>query len=140
MDISCTPTGYKISVRGYSEKLPVLLETLTSRMMSLIQELKEGKGMHPGLNDRFEKAKESLLRETKNYRLDTPHEVANYNSRLLMEENVWYLDNYIDELEGEHAEKDPLTMEQCADVAEESLTSRLRAEAMCIGNIDEKGT
>lgn len=96
--------------------------------------------MHPGLNDRFEKAKESLLRETKNYRLDTPHEVANYNSRLLMEENVWYLDNYIDELEGEHAEKDPLTMEQCADVAEESLTSRLKAEAMCIGNIDEKGT
>lgn len=64
--INCTPTGYKISVRGYSEKLPVLLETLTSRMLSLIQEMKEGKDMHPGLYARFEKAKESLLRETKN--------------------------------------------------------------------------
>mmetsp|Transcript_4301 Transcript_4301/g.9388 ORF Transcript_4301/g.9388 Transcript_4301/m.9388 type:complete len:508 (+) Transcript_4301:2-1525(+) len=138
--ISCAPTGYKISVRGYSEKLPILLETLTSRMLSLIKEMKEGKDMHPGLYDRFEKAKESLLRETKNYRLDTPHEVANYNSRLLMEENVWYLDDYVDELEGEYAEKDPLTMEQCADVVEQSLTSRLNAEAMCIGNIDEKGT
>jgi hypothetical protein len=73
-------------------------------------------------------------------RLDTPYEVANYNSRLLMEENVWYLDNYVDELEGEHAERDPLTMEQCALVAEESLTTRLKAEAMCVGNIDEKGT
>ena len=73
-------------------------------------------------------------------RLDTPHDVANYNSRLLIEENVWCLDNYVDEMEGKHAEKDPLTMEECADVAEESLTSRLKAEAMCIGNIDEKGT
>ena len=73
-------------------------------------------------------------------RLDTPHEVANYNARLLMEENVWYLDNYIDEMEGEQAEKDPLTMEECAVVAEEALTSRLKAQAMCIGNIDEKGT
>jgi len=109
-------------------------------MLSLIEELKEGKYKHPVLFDRFEKAKESLLRETKNYRLDAPYEVANYNSRLLMEENVWYLENYVDEMEGENAEKDPLTMEECASVAEESLTSQLKAEAMCIGNIDEKGT
>mmetsp|Transcript_19053 Transcript_19053/g.53095 ORF Transcript_19053/g.53095 Transcript_19053/m.53095 type:complete len:1203 (+) Transcript_19053:242-3850(+) len=138
--VTCTPTGYKIAVRGYSEKLPILLDTLTSRMLSLIKELKEGKEKHPGLYDRFEKAKESLLRETKNYRLDAPYEIANYNSRLLMEENVWYIDNYVDLLEGEHADKDPLTMEQCANVAEESLTSRLNAHAACIGNIDEKGT
>jgi len=68
--VSCAPTGYKISVRGYSEKLPILLETLTTRMFSLIQELKEGKDMHPALNNRFEKAKESLLRETKNCEYD----------------------------------------------------------------------
>jgi len=138
--INCTPRGYKILVRGYSEKLPILLETLTSRMLSLIKELKEGKDKHPGLYDRFEKAKESLLRETKNYRLDTPNEIANYNSRLLLEENVWYIDNYVELLEGKYADKDPLTMEQCATVAEESLTSSLKAQAMCIGNIDEKGT
>ena len=53
---------------------------------------------------------------------------------------MWYIDNYVDLLEGKQADKDPLTMEQCAAVAEESLTSRLNAEAMCIGNIDEKGT
>ena len=135
--ISCAPTGYKVSVRGYSEKLPNLLDTLTTRMLSLINEFREGKEKHPALFDRFEKAKESLLRETKNYRLDTPYEVANYNSRLLMEENVWYLDNYVDEMEGENAMKDPLTMEECADIAEACLTGRLKADALCIGNIDE---
>lgn len=137
--ISCAPTGYKVSVKGYSEKLPALLDTLTTRMLSLIEEMREGKDKHPALFNRFEKAKESLLRETKNYRLDTPYEVANYNSRLLMEENVWYLDDYVDEMEGENAIKDPLTMEECADVAEACLTGRLKADALCIGNIDEKG-
>ena len=68
--VSCAPTGYKVSVSGYSEKLPVLLETVTSRMISLIKELKEGKDKHPVLFDRFEKAKESLLRETKNCEYD----------------------------------------------------------------------
>jgi insulysin len=108
-------------------------------MLTLIQELREGKEKHPALSDKFEKAKESLLRETKNYRLDVPYEVANYNSRLVMEENVWYLDDYVDLMEGEYAEKDPLTMEQCADVAEACLTDRLNANALCMGNIDEKG-
>lgn len=137
--ISCAPTGYKVSVSGFSERLPNLLDTLTSRMLSLTQEMKEGKEKYPALFERFDKAKESLLRETKNYRLDTPHEIANYNSRLLMEENVWYLDDYIDEMEGANAEKDPLSMEECASVAEACLTGRLKADALCIGNVDAKG-
>lgn len=137
--ISCAPTGYKLSVSGYSEKIPFLLDTLTTRMLTLIQELREGKERHPALSDKFERAKDGLLRETKNYRLDVPYEVANYNSRLLMEENVWYLDDYVDLMEGEYAEKDPLTMEQCADVAEACLTGRLKVNALCMGNIDDKG-
>jgi insulysin len=138
--ISCAPTGYKLSVSGYSEKIPFLLDTLTTRMLTLIQELREGKERHPTLYDKFERARESLLRETRNYRLDAPYEVANYNSRLVMEENVWYLDDYIDLMEGVNADKNPLTMEQCADVAEACLTGRLKVSALCMGNIDEKGT
>jgi insulysin len=95
-------------------------------MLSLIEEMREGREAHPALFDKFQKAKENLLRETKNYRLDTPYEVANYNSRLLLEEHVWYLDDYIDEMEGENAERNPLTMEECADVARECLTGRLK--------------
>lgn len=56
-----------------------------------------------------------------------------------MEENVWYLDNYVNELEGEFAKKDPLTMEQCAVITEQSLTSQIKMEGLCIGNIDEEG-
>jgi insulysin len=136
VSVSCAPNGYRISARGYSEKVPFLLETLTTRILSLIDEMKQG---DPVLREKFAKAKESLLRETKNYRLDTPYEVASYNSRLLLEENVFYLDNYIDEMEGPDAERDPLTMEECAQQAEESVTGRLKCEALCMGNIDEKG-
>jgi insulysin len=49
-------------------------------MLSLIEELKEGSDKHLALYARFEKAKDNLLRETKNYCLDTPYEGANYNS------------------------------------------------------------
>jgi secreted Zn-dependent insulinase-like peptidase len=126
ISISCAPSGYQVSVRGYSEKLPFLLDTLTTRMLSLIQEMKEGKEVHPDLYDKFAKATENLLRETKNYRLDTPYEISNYNARLVLEENVWYLDNYVDEMEGPNAERYPLTMEECAGAAERCLTGRLK--------------
>jgi insulysin len=132
--VSCTPSGYRISVSGYSEKMPFLLDTITSRIKSLITEMK---GDSPVLKAMFEKAKEGLLRETKNYRLDSPSEVNSYNSRLLIEEQVWYLDNYVDELEGELAARDPLTMAECAMLTEECFMGRVKCEALCMGNIDQ---
>eukprot|EP00521_Asterionellopsis_glacialis_P009710 CAMPEP_0195288988 /NCGR_PEP_ID=MMETSP0707-20130614/5445_1 /TAXON_ID=33640 /ORGANISM="Asterionellopsis glacialis, Strain CCMP134" /LENGTH=1193 /DNA_ID=CAMNT_0040348939 /DNA_START=96 /DNA_END=3677 /DNA_ORIENTATION=+ len=132
------PTGYRISVSGYSEKLPFLLDTLTSRMLSLLDQMKEGPEAHPALADMFKKASDNLLRETKNFRLDSPYEIANYNSRLLMEEQVWHIDDYSNEMEGELAERDPLTMEECARVVEESLLGRVKAELLCMGNINEE--
>lgn len=136
--VSCVPSGLRISLKGYSEKLPFLLDTVTTRMLSLIQELKEGPVNNPSLALKFMKAHDNLLRETKNYKLDSPYQVANYNSRLISEERVWYVDNYIDEMEGENAAKNPLTMEECGHIAEESLRGRIKAEALCIGNINEK--
>jgi len=106
-------------------------------MLSLIEEMKQGPEAYPALHQKFEKAKEGLLRETKNYRLDAPYEVASYNSRLILEESVWYLDDYVREMEGEYAEQDPMTMEECGMVVEESLTGRHKVEALCMGNIDE---
>ncbi len=35
------------------------------------------------------------------------------------------MNNYISEMEGEYAEKQPLTMMECAKIAEECLTGRL---------------
>jgi len=100
--------------------------------MSLIGEMREGPAAHPGLALKFEQAKEALLRETKNYRLDTPYEVANYNARVLMEHDVWYLDDYLEVMEGENACKKPLSMQECADGAEESMTGSLKVSGFCM--------
>ena len=124
--VACVPTGYRLSVSGYSEKLPRLLDVVTSRMLELIEEMKEGREKHPGLGQKFDKAQQNLLRQTKNYRLDSPYETASYVSRMLIEDNVWHVDNYIQEMEGEYAEAHPLTLQECARVAEECLLGRAK--------------
>jgi len=129
--VSILPTGVRISLRGYSQKLPFLLDTLTTRMLSLMKELQDSSCEK--LKLKFDKALNNLLRETKNYRLDTPYEMANYNSRLIMEESAWYVNNYIREME-----QGDLTMQDCGLVAQDCLLGRLRAEAFCHGNINEK--
>lgn len=124
--VSCSPTGFRLALKGYSEKLSFLFETLTSRIFSLIDELKEGPDNNPGLAQKFRKAKESLLRETKNYRKDAPYDVAAYNMRLMLEEKVWYVTDYVDEMEGNYEDRDPVTMAECAAVASECLSGRIR--------------
>ena len=110
---------------GYSEKIPDLLNTVTSRIVSLIGEMKEGKESHPDLHSKFQKATINLLRQTKNCKLDSPLETANYNGRVLIEESVWHLDNYLDEFVGvgsdDGQDRDSMTMEECAIVVEESI-------------------
>lgn len=122
--VSCLPSGISISVNGYSEKLPHLLDVVTGRMLSIIKEMKEA-DESSGLGLKFDKATKNLLRETKNFRLDSPYETCSYISRMLLEHNVWHVSNYIDEMEGDNAAKDPLTLFECAQVAEESLTKRV---------------
>lgn len=41
-------------------------------------------------------------------------------------------------MEGSEAEADPLTLKECAEVAESCLFGRSKAVSLCIGNIDEK--
>lgn len=81
--VSCTPSAYRLSVSGYSEKLPHLLDVVTSRIASLIEELKEGDEAHPVLSDIFKKAQENLLRQTKNYIFESPYETGSYNLRMV---------------------------------------------------------
>jgi len=76
----------------------------------------------------------------KNFKLDSPHEIASYNSRIVVEEKPWHIDSYIAEMEGEYATKKPLTMEECAGIAEECLMGRNKAGLLCMGNINEKET
>lgn len=133
--VTCIPTGFRVSVSGYSEKLPHLLEVVTSRMLSLIQEMKECPDSQSRLAQKFEKARQSLLRQTKNFRMESPYETCSYISRMTVEDNVWHVNQYVEEMEDP---KNPLTMEECARAAEESLLGRGRAEALCMGNINEE--
>jgi len=123
--VSVVPAGFIVSVVGYSQKMPALLQAVTSRIMSLLSEMKEGKDRYPILDQKYTKALQNLLRETKNFRLDSPLAIASYNSRMLLELPVWHIEQYITEMEGEVAEKDPLTMKECALLVEEALTGRV---------------
>ena len=77
--VSCVPGSYRLSVSGYSEKLPHLLDVVTRRIESLISEMKEGEEAHPALARTFAKAQENLLRRTKNFVYDSPYETGSYN-------------------------------------------------------------
>ena len=52
-----------------------------------------------------------------------------------MEEHVWYIQNYIDSMTDP---KHPLTMAACANAAKESLTGRVKCEALCMGNVNSE--
>lgn len=82
-NVACVPSAYQLSVSGYSEKLPHLLDVVTSRIASLIDEMKEGDEAHPALSEIFNKAKENLLRQTKNYIFESPYETGTYNLRMV---------------------------------------------------------
>ena len=137
--VSVAPGNYQLSVSGYSEKLPHLLNVVTNRIASLIEEMKEGEVAHPALAKIFSKARDDLLRQTKNYVFDSPYETATYNHRMLCETPVWHVRDYIGEMEGPDAEAEPLLLKECAEAAEECLFGRTKAVSLCIGNIDEKG-
>ena len=82
--VSCVPGSFRLSVSGYSEKLPHLLDVVTSRIESLIAEMKEGEDSHPSLARAFLKAQENLLRRTKNFVYDSPYETGSYNLKTVI--------------------------------------------------------
>lgn len=51
---------------------------------------------------------------------------------------MWHVTDYIQEMEGPDAKDEPLTLKECAEVAESCLFGRSKAVALCIGNINEK--
>lgn len=136
--VTCLPSGISVSVTGFSDKLPMLLDAVMGRMLSIVHDLK-GADDSSALTRTVEKATKNLLRETKNFRMESPYETASYISRMMLEHNVWHVSNYIAELEGSFADKNPVTPSEVANLMEEVLTSRLSATFLCMGNINEDG-
>merc|ERR1712194_510747 len=58
---------------------------------------------------------------------------------ILMEEKAWHVNSYIGEMEGELADKFPLTMEECGmKVQEALLNGRNQMECLVMGNVNEE--
>jgi len=127
-------TGIRLTFRGFSEKIPLLLDVVTERMTTLVSEMEEGPDAHPSLQRKFEKHRLQILRASRNSLLGKPYTVANYHSRALIEEGAWHVDQYINELED-----GGLTLAGCGESVRRVLGGRLAAETLCMGNADTEG-
>ena len=74
---------------------------------------------------------EGLRIETENFELDPPYELANYNSRLVLEENVWTVEQYL-------AEISDVTIRDCGELVKSCL-GEVAINALCMGSVDAKG-
>ena len=57
-----------------------------------------------------------------------------FSTKQLMETPVWHVDNYIGEMEGPDSEAEPLTMRECAEVAEQCLFGRTKVRCSLFCN------
>jgi len=129
-------TGVNFRVSGYSQKTPLLTATLFERIKCLIDNLEDGKDH--SLIEKYSKALESLHRETSNFNLDPPYEVANYNSRLLLEQSTWTIPQYLREMNSLMRMNTVEAMAECGHVIRDALFDKVcRVEALCMGNLNE---
>jgi len=128
-NVVSTPMGFQITVSGYSEKVPLLFEVVCKRILSILE-------MQNIKDATFQKAKESLLRETKNHLMDAPYEICNYNSRIIMEQPVWHVNQYLEILE----QNSNITLKECYRAVKEAFCGNVKIECLCMGNINQKET
>jgi insulysin len=114
--INCWIQGLSIVVRGYNDKLPVLLEKIIVKMKDL--------KVDP---ERFSLIKERIQRSYKNTRLESPYNHSGYYLDYLMNENIWLNEEKLGALEDLKYED----VESFYPI----LLSQLRIETLIHGNI-----
>lgn len=133
--VGVSVAGMNIRTSGYSQKVPLLTATLLERVQKLVFQLQDIND--DTLVEKYTKALESLHRETANFNLDTPYEVANYNSRLLLEQSTWTIPQYLREMEKILDTDVEKAMAECGRIMYDCLFSKVcRIEAICMGNAD----
>jgi len=78
-------TGLRLSVSGYSHKLPVLLSKVLSRMASA--------ELAP---ERFEVQRDVAVRDYMNFFKEQPYQHAVYQSNVLLEQTKWHILSYLE--------------------------------------------
>ncbi|KAF7722305.1 Insulinase (Peptidase M16) [Apophysomyces ossiformis] len=110
--------GIMLSVGGYSDKLPLLLEKVIHRMKYLRVE-----------PERFNIIKDQARRDNKNFSLEAPYQHAQYYLSYMIREKMWTYDDWATELEDIHLQ----------DVVSfyPSILSHLHIEALVHGNLKQ---
>eukprot|EP00611_Tribonema_gayanum_P026907 TRINITY_DN6514_c0_g1_i4.p1 TRINITY_DN6514_c0_g1~~TRINITY_DN6514_c0_g1_i4.p1 ORF type:complete len:425 (-),score=122.35 TRINITY_DN6514_c0_g1_i4:74-1348(-) len=142
-------TGLQLTVRGFSHKLPLLLERLLGRLRCLIREYADldcepalsaavagsSDNADPAdlrrrlLRSRFDVQRERSLRVYRNVRQDQPHALCAYWARQVLESDTWHVDEYAAALESQDC-----TPAAMARAMEETL-SRVGVDVLAHGNL-----
>lgn len=116
-----SPTGFYLTVRGYSHKVPVLLSAISAQLANFT-----------AAPARFALLSELLHREYKNFFKEQPYTHAIYVASMLTESPRWHVSDYMSHLEGGvHPRLTPADVD--AFVA--SFRASLHVEMLVHGNI-----
>eukprot|EP00640_Fibrocapsa_japonica_P000489 CAMPEP_0113948168 /NCGR_PEP_ID=MMETSP1339-20121228/68882_1 /TAXON_ID=94617 /ORGANISM="Fibrocapsa japonica" /LENGTH=1055 /DNA_ID=CAMNT_0000955109 /DNA_START=417 /DNA_END=3580 /DNA_ORIENTATION=+ /assembly_acc=CAM_ASM_000762 len=140
--ISADPDSLDISVSGYSDKLPELLQRVATTTRSILSDLRSMGHSPEGLDGEvkklkrwaaFEKHRQGLLREYNNFVRQSPYEVASYYTRHALESKMYHLNEYAAVLRSTQL----CTPAGIARVLE-GVLSRLQVEVLAHGNLDSE--
>lgn len=115
-DLQSTQYGISLTVRGYSDKLDVLLNKIVQKMVSFNIDKK-----------RFEILKEAYGRSLRNFYAEQPHQHAVYFTTVVMSELMWTQEEMLYCLEEVTVEKLELFLPQ--------LFSKMYIEGLVYGNV-----
>ncbi|XP_070209984.1 insulin-degrading enzyme-like [Littorina saxatilis] len=117
--LSSSLYGISFEVKGYSDKLEILLKRILERLTAFT--------ISP---QRFDIIKEAYERGLKNFRAEQPHQHAVYYTTVIMSEVVWTKDELLSALEDVTAEKLQAFIPQ--------LLSLLYVEGLIYGNVTKQ--
>ncbi|RIA99019.1 Metalloenzyme, LuxS/M16 peptidase-like protein [Glomus cerebriforme] len=115
-DLYCLPEGLLLAVKGYSDKLQILLEKIVIKMKNF--------EVDP---ERFLLIKEYLRREYKNFQLESPHQHSMYYLNYLTQDMLW---NHEEKLEALHDLK-----YEDIKIFYPELLNQLHIESLIHGNV-----
>mmetsp|Transcript_28912 Transcript_28912/g.46802 ORF Transcript_28912/g.46802 Transcript_28912/m.46802 type:complete len:1017 (-) Transcript_28912:212-3262(-) len=114
--------GFRLSVRGYSDKILVLIERIVERIAAydVTQHV-----------ERFELMKDAVKREYKNYMFEAPYQSAMYSTNVLIEASRWHILDYLAVIDDSSPEG--------LSSFKTHLLKQLFLECLIHGNIDKQG-
>ncbi|XP_052226154.1 insulin-degrading enzyme-like isoform X2 [Dreissena polymorpha] len=119
--LNSTAYGMALSVRGYSDKLAILLRRIIEKMVTFDIDPK-----------RYDIIKEAYGRSLRNFHAEQPHQHAVYFTSVVMSELLWTQEELLDTLEEVSLEKLKAFLPQ--------LFSKMYIEGLVYGNVTKQGS